>query len=402
MAERDSFVRDVKKRGSVEPRAGIRVECAARQLLDRGYVRMTEHDQVEFRFGRLHSGRGGEEPTSSVARRITAARVRAVVCERRREIGMQPTERPNRQGVSQETPHETIPFVFSRSKSISVLDMCAPRADRVAPRTEHIVDSDIATKHVTAPTVVVAGDHHDLHARIHDIGEGGKRSESSARNDGAPLEPELEQIAVDHERAAMCRDVSQERDDRAFDFAWRETEVRIRQDVARCVEHARILRAPSALYKRRHPNELGRVTTDSPTHSTAPLFHDVDFRVRYAETDQMGVVYHTNYLVWCEVGRTDFIRARGMSYADMERAGVGLAVSELTARFHSAARYDDMIRVRTTLAEVRSRGITFDYLITRLDDGHRLVSARTSLVSIDGSGRPIALPSAVRALFGSV
>ena len=79
----------------------------------------------------------------------------------------------------------------------------------------------------------------------------------------------------------------------------------------------------------------------------------------------MGVVYHTNYLVWCEVGRTDFIRARGMSYADMERAGVGLAVSELTARFHSAARYDDMIRVRTTLAEVRSRGIMFDYLITR-------------------------------------
>jgi len=402
VAERDSFVRDVKKRGRVEPRAGIRVQCTARQLLDRRDVRMAEHDQVQLGFRRLHSARGGEEPTPSVARRIIAARVRTVVGERRREIGMQPTKRPNRQGISQETPHETIAFVFSGSKSVSVLDVCAPRADRVAPRTEHIVDSDVATKHIAAPAVVVAGDHHDLHARIHDIGEGGKRSESSARNDGAPLEPELEQIAVDHERAAMCRDVSQERDDRAFDFAWRETEVRIRQDVARCVEHARILRAPSALYKRRHPNELGRVTTDSPTHSTAPLFHDVDFRVRYAETDQMGVVYHTNYLVWCEVGRTDFIRARGMSYADMERAGVGLAVSELTARFHSAARYDDMIRVRTTLAEVRSRGITFDYLITRLDDGHRLVSARTSLVSIDGSGRPIALPSAVRALFGSV
>src|SRR6185503_17228006 len=144
-----------------------------------------------------------------------------------------------------------------------------------------------------------------------------------------------------------------------------------------------------------------RVTTDSPT-ATAPLYHDVEFRVRYAETDQMGVVYHANYLIWCEVGRTDFIRSRGMSYADMERAGVGLAVSELTARFHSAARYDNMIRVRTTLAEVRSRGITFDYVITRVADGRRLVSARTALVSIDGSGRPIALPSAVRALFGSV
>ena len=76
------------------------------------------------------------------------------------------------------------------------------------------------------------------------------------------------------------------------------------------------------------------MTNDSPALTVAPLYHDVEFRVRYAETDQMGVVYHTNYLVWCEVGRTDFIRARGMSYADMERAGVGLAVSELSARFH--------------------------------------------------------------------
>ena len=135
--------------------------------------------------------------------------------------------------------------------------------------------------------------------------------------------------------------------------------------------------------------------------STPALWHDVEFRVRYAETDQMGVVYHANYLVWCEVGRTDFIRARGMSYADMERAGVGLAVSEISARFHAAARYDELIRVRTTLADVRSRGITFDYVITRAESGTRLVTARTSLVSIDASGRPTALPATVRALFAA-
>jgi acyl-CoA thioester hydrolase len=113
----------------------------------------------------------------------------------------------------------------------------------------------------------------------------------------------------------------------------------------------------------------------------------------------MGVVYHTNYLIWCEVGRTDFIRARGMSYADMERAGVGLAVSELSARFHAAARYDDVIRVRTTLAQVRSRSITFDYLITRVETGLRLVTARTALVAIDSAGKPTSLPASVRALF---
>jgi acyl-CoA thioester hydrolase len=141
------------------------------------------------------------------------------------------------------------------------------------------------------------------------------------------------------------------------------------------------------------------VTNNAPTAGTAPQYHDVEFRVRYAETDQMGVVYHTNYLIWCEVGRTDFIRARGMSYAEMERAGVGLAVSELSARFHAAARYDDLVRVRTSLAEVRSRGITFDYVITNAVSGDRLVTARTALVSIDASGRPTAMPSSVRALF---
>lgn len=121
--------------------------------------------------------------------------------------------------------------------------------------------------------------------------------------------------------------------------------------------------------------------------------------MRYAETDQMGVVYHTNYLVWCEVGRTDFIRARGMSYADIERAGVGLAVSELSARFHAAARYDNLIRVRTTLAEIRSRSITFDYVISNAETGERFVTARTALVSIDRTGKLVALPRGVRALF---
>ncbi len=127
--------------------------------------------------------------------------------------------------------------------------------------------------------------------------------------------------------------------------------------------------------------------------------HDVEFRVRYGETDQMGVVYHANYLVWCEVGRTDFIRARGMSYADIERVGIGLAVSEMSARFHSAARYDDLIRVRTTLAEFRSRRITFDYVIFNAESGLKLVTARTALVSIDPTGKPVSMPAAVRALF---
>ena len=140
------------------------------------------------------------------------------------------------------------------------------------------------------------------------------------------------------------------------------------------------------------------MSDDSSKNSTAPT-REIEIRVRYAETDQMGVVYHANYLVWCEMGRTDFIRDLGLSYAAMERSGVSLAVSELSARYHAPARYDDLIRVRTTLVDVRSRMIVFDYRITNADTGQKLVSARTTLISIDRDGKPQALPHTIRALF---
>jgi acyl-CoA thioester hydrolase len=122
----------------------------------------------------------------------------------------------------------------------------------------------------------------------------------------------------------------------------------------------------------------------------------IDFRVRYAETDQMGVVYHANYLVWCELGRTEFIRQLGVTYAELERSGVMLAVSEATIRFHAGARYDDLIRVTTTLPRVRSRMITFDYDVRRLESGDRLVTASTTLVCLDAASRPMALPTELR------
>jgi acyl-CoA thioester hydrolase len=122
-----------------------------------------------------------------------------------------------------------------------------------------------------------------------------------------------------------------------------------------------------------------------------------ELRVRYGETDQMGVVYHPNYLVWCEIGRTDFIRASGVSYADLERRGFFLAVSDATVRYHAAAHYDDRIRVETRLVDVRSRAVVFEYQITNADTGDRLASARTSLVSLDAAGRPSTLPAEFRA-----
>lgn len=131
-----------------------------------------------------------------------------------------------------------------------------------------------------------------------------------------------------------------------------------------------------------------------------------EVRVRYAETDQMGVAYHANYLVWCEVGRTDFIRALGVTYAEMERQGVRLAVADARVRYHASARYDDLVRIETCLSATQSRMVTFDYHLRRVAapgavDGERLASASTTLVSVSAEGRPIALPTHFRTLLSA-
>ncbi|HJP85825.1 MAG TPA: thioesterase family protein [Gemmatimonadaceae bacterium] len=129
-----------------------------------------------------------------------------------------------------------------------------------------------------------------------------------------------------------------------------------------------------------------------------PRSHAIEFRVRYAETDQMQVVYHSNYLIWCEMGRTEFIRALGTPYSELEKQNVALAVVEATLRFHSAAVYDNLIRVTTTVREVRSRLITFDYVITNAETGERFVTASTKLATLTRDNRLTTLPDHLRKL----
>lgn len=130
--------------------------------------------------------------------------------------------------------------------------------------------------------------------------------------------------------------------------------------------------------------------------SDTPLLTSVELRVRYPETDQMGVVYHANYLAWCDMGRTELIRRLGRSYAELERDGILLAVSEASLRYHASARYDDRVRVDTWVEEVRSRTVTFAYLISRVEGTggpQKLVSARTTLIAVTRAGAPQKLPA---------
>lgn len=97
-------------------------------------------------------------------------------------------------------------------------------------------------------------------------------------------------------------------------------------------------------------------------------WHETEIRVRYAETDQMGIVHHANYLVWFETGRSDLCRSRGFSYKEMESDDALMVVAESYLRYKSPAFYEDILHIRTKIGEVRSRSIRFIYEVYRPSD----------------------------------
>ena len=122
-------------------------------------------------------------------------------------------------------------------------------------------------------------------------------------------------------------------------------------------------------------------------------------RVRYAETDAMGVVYYANYLVWFEVGRTDLLREAGWSYREMELEGFSLPVIEVQCVYKQPARYDDTLEVRTTGTLVSPVRVRFDYELVSAPDGATLAAGYTLHATLGRGGRPCRLPDRARAVF---
>lgn len=124
-------------------------------------------------------------------------------------------------------------------------------------------------------------------------------------------------------------------------------------------------------------------------------FHEINVRVRYAETDQMGVVYHGNYAEYFEMGRVEWLRNLGLSYAFMEKNGIMLPVVSLTLNYKKPARYDDLLTVRTIFKKQESVRIEFDYEIYN-EAGELLTTGYSMLVFVDmKTGRPILPPDYV-------
>jgi acyl-CoA thioester hydrolase len=122
-------------------------------------------------------------------------------------------------------------------------------------------------------------------------------------------------------------------------------------------------------------------------------WHESVVRVRYAETDKMGIVYYANYLIWFEIGRTDFCRARGFAYRDMEENDDAfLVVAESYCRYKAPAYYDDELLVRTHITELRRRSLRFGYEIVRASDGQVIAEGETGHVITDSTGRVRSIP----------
>jgi acyl-CoA thioester hydrolase len=130
-------------------------------------------------------------------------------------------------------------------------------------------------------------------------------------------------------------------------------------------------------------------------------FVDARVRVRYAETDQMGVVYHANYLVWMEVGRVEYWRTSGLRYRDMEQQdGILLVVAEVSCRYLSPAVYDEEVIIRTYIAEASPRMIRFEYELLAADDSRRLATGYTKHVFCGTDRRPTKVPQKYHAILG--
>lgn len=119
---------------------------------------------------------------------------------------------------------------------------------------------------------------------------------------------------------------------------------------------------------------------------------ELDLRVRYAETDRMGVVYHANYLVWFEMGRSEYCRQRGFNYLELEELGYRIVVAEATCTYRKPAHYDEVITVRTSLHTLRRRSLYFSYQVVRKGSSETLVEGATKHLCVDAAGRIKIIP----------
>ncbi len=129
------------------------------------------------------------------------------------------------------------------------------------------------------------------------------------------------------------------------------------------------------------------------------ITHDTEIRVRYQETDNMGVVYYANYFIWFEVARTEYLRSLGVSYKRLEEKGIFLMVASATCRYKAPARYDDLVSIKTWVPGMSNSSLRFEH---KLSIGTKLIATGESVhVFTNRMGRPVRVPDEIRELKNS-
>src|SRR3989442_665343 len=261
-----------------------------------------------------------------------------LVCDPGAHVGMQHPERSNRRPVAGDPVHEAgAPVLLGQPVAVGHEGAASRHVELGSPRMEG--DAEVVNEEAAAPAVVVAAYEHDRHAAGPQGVELRDGAEVTARDHRAVLEPEIEQVAVDEERVAEIGhrvEESVKRDgDRGRDLA----EMSVGDD-----DHTRGGGG--------HGPQARNRGEASQALCCPRVISSITLRVNYSETDQMGVVYHANYLIWFDRARTELMRETGLTYKELEQQGVYLAVSEVNVRYRAAARYDDLVR-RLAAADTR-------------------------------------------------
>ena len=317
--------------------------------------------------GVLHLGPLGtveHGPVAGVVRELAGQLVR----DPGAHVGMEHPERSNRRPVTRDPVHDTgAPVLLGQPVAMGHEGAASRHVELGFPRMEG--DAQVVDEEVAAPAVVVAAHERDRHAARPQSVELRDGAEVTAQDHRAVLEPEIEQVAVDEERVAEIGhrvEESVKRDsDRGRDLA----EMSVGDD-----DHTGGGRG--------HGPQARNRGEASQALCCPGVISSITLRVNYSETDQMGVVYHANYLIWFDRARTELMRETGLTYKELEQQGVYLAVSEVNVRYRAAARYDDLVRVRCWVRELASRRVTFGYAVERAGTDELLATGETSLISL--------------------
>src|SRR2546427_163045 len=303
-------------------------------------------------------------PVAGVVRELAGKLVR----DPGAHVGMEHPERLDRHPVTRDLVHHAgAPVLLGQPVAVGHERAASRHVELGFSRMEG--DAQVVGEKVAAPPIVVAADEREGHAAGPQRVELRDRAEVTARDYRAVLEPEVEQVAVDEERVPEIRHRVEETVKRDSDRGRDLAEMSVGDD-----DH-------TGGGEGHGPQARNRGEA-SQALSCPGVISSITLRVNYSETDQMGVVYHANYLIWFDRARTELMRETGLTYKELEQQGVYLAVSEVNVRYRAAARYDDLVRVRCWVRELASRRVTFGYTVERAGTDDLLATGETSLISL--------------------